>query len=84
MELGFGLGERGGVVLGRVGGGEGGAGAGGGLALFFEGEALRGLEFGEGGLEFAGDFLLGVFLGGLDWMLDILLSVSTEILYSIK
>ena len=47
------------------GGAEGGAGGGGGGTLFIEGEALKGLEFGTGGLEFSVDLLLGVFLRGL-------------------
>jgi hypothetical protein len=33
--------------------------------LFFYGAALYGLEFVEGGFEFSGELLLGVFLGGL-------------------
>lgn len=37
-----------------------------GCALFFEGGALQGLEFGEGCFEFAGDLLLRVFLRWLD------------------
>ena len=41
---------------------DGGFGGGYGGALFFEGCALEGLEFAEGGLEFARDLLLGVFL----------------------
>lgn len=32
------------------------------MALFFKGESLDGLEFLEVVLEFAGEFLLGVFL----------------------
>jgi len=41
---------------------EGGAGGGGAGALLREGELLDDLEFLERGLEFAGEFLLGVFL----------------------
>jgi hypothetical protein len=55
--------------LGGLGGGrlgiDGGPGGGDGCLLLFEGLALEVLEVGEGGLEFAGEFLLGVFLGGL-------------------
>ena len=45
---------------------DGGARGGGNGALLFDGKALDGLEFGARGLEFAGEFLLGVFLGGLE------------------